>query len=165
MKSLQIHTDKVNPEEQEPVYFFTSTDWQHKGIKRGKSMGLIDRRSEINEVTERIIACVYRVSNTLGSGFLEKVYENALAIELRSNGLKALQQFPISVRYHGEVVGHFAADLLVEDCVIVELKSARMLDEFHSAQCINYLKATDLKVCLLVNFGKPRAHVKRLIAD
>jgi len=80
-----------------------------------------DRRSEINRVTERIIACIYRVSNTLGSGFLEKVYENALAIELRQNGLKTEQQHPIRVFYNSEPVGDFAADLLVEDCVIVEL--------------------------------------------
>ena len=93
-------------------------------------------RSEINGVTERIITCVYRVSNTLGSGFLEKVYENALAIELRQTGLKVEQQHPIRVFYNSEPVGDFAADLLVEDCVIVELKSARMLDDVHSAQCL-----------------------------
>jgi GxxExxY protein len=124
-----------------------------------------ERRSEINRVTERIIRCVYRVINTLGSGFLEKVYENALAIELRSNGLKAQQQFPIRVLYNLEPVGDFAADLLVEDCVIVELKSARTLDDVHSAQCLNYLKATGLRVCLLVNFGRPRVEVKRIVLD
>ena len=122
-------------------------------------------RSEINGVTERIIACVYRVSNTLGSGFLEKVYENALAIELRNNGLRVEQQHPIRVMYNNDPVGDFAADLLVEDCVIVELKSARMLDDVHSAQCLNYLKATDVKVCLLVNFGRSRAEVKRIVLD
>ena len=124
-----------------------------------------ERRSEINRVTERIISCVYRVSNTLGSGFLEKVYENALAIELRSNGLKVEQQHPIRVFYSSEPVGDFAADLLVEYCVIVELKSARTLDDVHSAQCLNYLKATGLRVCLLVNFGRPRAEVKRIVLD
>ena len=124
-----------------------------------------ERRSDINRVTEKIISCVYRVSNTLGSGFLEKVYENALAIELRNNGLKVEQQHPIRVFYNNEPVGDFAADLLVEDCVIVELKSARMLDDVHSAQCLNYLKATGLTVCLLVNFGKPRAEVKRIVLD
>ena len=124
-----------------------------------------ERRSEINLVTERIIACVYRVANTLGSGFLEKVYENALAIELRQNRLKIKQQYPIKVFYNSEPVGDFAADLLVEDSVVVELKSARALDDVHSAQCLNYLKATGLTVCLLVNFGRPRVEIKRLILD
>ena len=124
-----------------------------------------ERRSEINRITEKIIACVYRVGNTLGSGFLEKVYENALAIELRKNGLKVEQQHPIKVFYNNEPVGDFAADLLVEDSVVVELKSARALDDVHSAQCLNYLKATGLTVCLLVNFGRPRVEIKRLILD
>jgi len=124
-----------------------------------------ERRAEINRITERIITCVYRVSNTLGSGFLEKVYENALTIELRQNGLKVEQQHPIRVFYNNEPVGDFAADLLVEDSVIMELKSVRTLDDVHSAQCLNYLKATGLTVCLLVNFGRPRVEIKRLILD
>jgi len=128
-------------------------------------MELPDRRSKINSTTERIIACVYRVSNTLGAGFLEKVYENALAIELRRSGIKAEQQHAIRVFYADQPVGDFSADLLVEESVIVELKSARILDEVHSAQCLNYLKATGLKVCLLVNFGKARADVKRIVLD
>jgi GxxExxY protein len=124
-----------------------------------------ERRSEINPITERIIACVYRVANTLGSRFLEKVYENSLAIELRKNGLNVEQQHPIKVFYNNQPVGDFAADLLVEDCVIVELKSARTLEDIHSAQCLNYLKATGIPVCLLVNFGRPRVEIKRLILD
>ena len=122
-------------------------------------------RLMINQVTERIITCVYRVSNTLGSGFLEKVYENALTIELRQNGLRVGQQHSIRVFYNSEPVGDFAADLLIEECVIVELKSARTLDDVHAAQCLNYLKATGLKVCLLVNFGKPRAEVRSIVLD
>ena len=122
-------------------------------------------RSEINRITERIINCVYRVSNTLGSGFLEKVYENALAIELRKNGLRVEQQRPIKVFYEKNLVGDFVADLLVEDSVIVELKAAKTVDEVHSAQCMNYLKATGLKICLLVNFGRPRVDVKRVVLD
>ena len=118
---------------------------------------------EVNQLTEKIIACVYRVSNTLGSGFLEKVYENALAIELRNNGLKVEQQHPIKVFYDGQAVGDFAADLLVESCVITELKAVRTFDDVHSAQCLNYLKATNLKLCLLVNFGRPRVEIKRLV--
>ena len=120
-------------------------------------------REEINQLTEKLIACIYRVSNTLGSGFLEKVYENALAIELRNNGLKVEQQHPIKVFYDGQAVGDFAADLLVESCVIVELKAVRTFEAVHSAQCLNYLKATGLKICLLVNFGRPRVEIKRLV--
>lgn len=120
---------------------------------------------EINRITEKIINCTYRVSNTLGSGFLEKVYENALAIELRENGMKVEQQHSIKVFYNRALVGDFVADLLVEDKVIVEMKAARTLDEVHSAQCMNYLKATGLKVCLLINFGKPRVDIKRIVLD
>jgi len=118
-----------------------------------------------NRVTEKIINCIYRVSNTLGSGFLEKVYENALAIELQENGLKVIQQYPITVLYNRKPVGEFVADILLEDLVIVETKAVKVLDVVHSAQCMNYLKATGLKVCLLVNFGKPRAEIKRIVLD
>ena len=124
-----------------------------------------DLRSEINRITERIINCVYRVSNTLGSGFLEKVYENALAIELRQNGLQVAQQHSIKIFYNQSLVGDYVADLLVENCVIVETKTVKTLDEVHSAQCMNYLRATGLKVCLLVNFGRPRVDIKRIVLD
>ena len=122
-------------------------------------------QQDINRATEKIINCIYRVSNTLGSGFLEKVYENALAIELQENGLKAIQQYPIAVLYNKKPVGDFVADILVEDRVIVETKAVKALDAVHSAQCMNSLKATGLKVCLLVNFGKPRAEIKRIVLD
>ena len=128
-------------------------------------MGPNELQLDINRVTEKIINCVYRVSNTLGSGFLEKVYENALVIELRQNGLRVEQQYPIKVFYNDNLVGDFFADLLVEDRVIVEMKAAKTLDEVHSAQCMNYLKATGLKVCLLVNFGRPRVDIKRIVLD
>lgn len=118
---------------------------------------------EINLITEKIIGCVYRVSNSLGSGFLEKVYENALAIELRQSGLEVAQQYPIRVTYNNQPVGEFSADLLVESKVIVELKAVKALDNVHTAQCLNYLKATGLAICLLVNFGTPRAEIKRLV--
>ncbi len=122
-----------------------------------------EHRLEINRVTERIINCVYRVSNTLGSGFLEKVYENALAIELQQSGLLVAQQHPVNVLYNGNLVGDYIADLLVEDCVIVEIKAVTAFDDVHSAQCMNYLKATGLKVCLLINFGKPRVDIRRIV--
>ena len=122
-----------------------------------------ERRLKLDKITERIIGCIYKVSNTLGSGFLEKVYENALTLELRKNGLKVQQQHGIQVRYDGVVVGEFAADLLVEDKVIIELKATKALDDIHMAQCLNYLKATDLSVCLLINFGKPKAEIRRIV--
>ncbi len=104
-----------------------------------------------------------RVSNTLGSGFLEKVYENALVHELRKADAKVAQQHVLSVSYDGVVVGEYAADLVVEDGVLVELKAVRALDDVHMAQCMNYLKATGLRVCLLLNFGQPRLQVKRSV--
>jgi len=104
------------------------------------------------------------VGHALGCGFLEKVYENALAIELRRRGLKVDQQHGVAVYYEGEVVGDFVADLLVEGQVVVELKAAKSLDDVHMAQCLSYLKATRLTVCLLINFGKPRVEVKRIVS-
>ena len=118
---------------------------------------------EPNQITERIIGCVHRVSNTLGSGFLEKVYENALVLELGRCGLRAEQQHSIRVFYDDSLVGEFAADILVNNCVIVELKAVKALDDVHTAQCLNYLKATGMKICLLVNFGKPRVDIRRII--
>lgn len=118
---------------------------------------------EINRITEKIIGSAYKVANELGCGFLEKVYENALVHELCKFGPKVNQQEEIDVFYDNVNVGHYDADLLVEDTVIVELKTVKNLDDVHKAQCLNYLKATGLKVCLLINFGNPRVEVKRLI--
>jgi len=107
-------------------------------------------RSEIvpDRLSERIIGCAFRVMNTLGSGFLEKVYENALAHELRKAGLQVSQQHAIVVRYDDVIVGEYAADLLVEGADVVELKVVKAFDRVHIAQSINYLKATGLDVCL-----------------
>ena len=124
-------------------------------------MNADERRSD--EITETTIGASYRVANTLGQGFLEKVYENALVIELRGAGLLVEQQKPIEVRYQGVVVGDYIADLLVENSILVELKAVKKLDEVHVAQCLNYLKATGLKVCLLLNFGTDRVEVRRLV--
>lgn len=112
-------------------------------------------------LTEKIIGCAYRVANELGCGFLEKVYENALAHEMRKPGLNVQQQFAFQVKYDGTVVGEYVADLLVERTILVELKSVKELDEVHAAQCINYLKATRLPVCQLLNFGKTRVQIRR----
>lgn len=117
----------------------------------------------LNTISHTILGCAYRVSNEMGTGFLEKVYENAMVIELKHAGLKVQQQAPIIVRYRGFEVGEYFADLLVEDCVIVELKCCEGFDDAHVAQCLNYLKATGIKLCLLINFGKTRAEIKRLV--
>ena|SRR5688500_17776740 len=124
---------------------------------------LFDDKDQINTITEKIIGCAFKVSNTLGTGFLESVYENALMIEFRKTDLKIEQQKPIKVLYEGEIVGDFFADLLVEEKVLIELKTVRNLDDVHIAQCLNYLRATDLTICLLINFGKPKVEIKRII--
>ena len=116
------------------------------------------------EVTEQIIKAFYTVYNALGYGFLEKVYGNALAIELHKLGLEVIQEARITVRYEGEVVGEYAADLLVAGAVLVELKAAKALSEEHEAQLLNYLKATPYEVGLLLNFG-PKAEIKRKAFD
>ena len=112
------------------------------------------------EITDKIIAAFYKVYNTLGYGFLEKVYENALAIELCKQGLEARAQAPITVFYEGEVVGEYFADLIIANAVIVELKAAKDLADEHKAQLLNYLKATPYEVGLLLNFG-PEPHFRR----
>lgn len=122
-----------------------------------------ERRLKLDKITRQIIGCVYRVANELGTGFLEKVYENALAHELRKAGLAVGQQHPIQVRYDGVVVGEFTADLLVEAAILIELKVAKALDDVHAAQCLNYLKARGLQVGLLVNFGKAKTEIRRIV--
>ena len=102
-----------------------------------------------------------QVANILGSGFLEKVYENALAIESTNARLAVTQQKSINVIYAGQIIGDYVANLLVEDSVLVELKATRALDDIHMAQCLNYLKATGLKVCLPINLRKPRILASR----
>ncbi len=115
------------------------------------------------DLTERIIGCAYTVGNKLGVGFLESVYEKALVHELRKAGLKAEQQFPLKVKYDDIVVGEFYVDILVNNEVIVEMKAARTFEDIHMAQCLNYLRATNLKVALLINFGTPKVQIKRIV--
>ena len=117
----------------------------------------------LNALSERIIGCAFTVANGLGSGFLEKVYENALAHELRKAGLTVAQQQGVSVNYDDVIVGEYVADLLVEAAVVVELKAVRALDDIHQAQCMNYLRATGMHLCLLLNFGKPRLEIRRIV--
>lgn len=116
----------------------------------------------VNRLSERIIGCAFQVLNTLGARFLEKVYENALAHELRRAGLTVAQQQGITVIYDSVVVGEYSVDLLVEQTIIVELKAIKALDNAHTAQCLNYLKATGLHLCLLLNFGKSRLEIQRI---
>ena len=115
-----------------------------------------------SDLTESIIGCAFDVSNELGAGFLESVYENALAIALRERGLTVRAQVPIDVHFRGQLVGKFYADLLVGEKVIVELKSVSSLTPQHEAQVINYLSATDIAVGLLINFGNPRLQYRRV---
>ena len=114
------------------------------------------------KLTDAIIACFYTVYNTLGHGFLEKVYGNALLAELKERGIDAKAQFPITVCYRGMAVGEYFADLIVEDSVIVEIKAAKVLLPEHEAQLVNYLKATSTEVGLLLNFG-PAPEIRRRV--
>ena len=117
----------------------------------------------LGELTERIIGCAFTVSNSLGCGFLEKVYENALAHELRKAGLQVEQQARLSVCYDGVVVGEYVADMLLNDQLLIEVKAAKSLDDIHLAQCMNYLKTSGLKLCLLINFGVPKVAIRRVV--
>jgi len=122
-----------------------------------------DDAAILSDLSDRIIGCAMTVANTLRAGFVEKVYENVLAHELRTAGLAVVQQQGIVVWYDGVIVGQDVVDLLVEDTVMVELKAVRGLDEVHRAQCLSYLKATGLQLCLLINFGARSLEVKRVV--
>ena len=111
----------------------------------------------------QIMNAAYTVHNTLGMGFLEKVYENALMIELQKRNIKYQQQVPIKVYYEGAVVGDYMADVLVEDKIILEIKVVKELSEVHEAQLMNYLKATNLKLGILLNFAKIKVESKRIV--
>lgn len=116
-------------------------------------------------LTGLIIGCCFRVANELGPGFLEKVYENALAYELRKAKAKVVQQQGIEVFYDGVNVGNYEADLLVDGHVLVEVKAVQALDSAHVAQCLNYMRGTGLVTCLLVNFGRAKIQIRRLSMD
>lgn len=118
---------------------------------------------ELNDITEKIIGCTYEVSNNLGSGFVEKVYENSLFHQLSKAGLSVLKQHQLNVFYDDVLVGEFFADLLVEEKVLLELKAVRQLDDVHVAQVMNYLKASGLPVCLLINFCRPKVEIRRFV--
>jgi len=115
------------------------------------------------ELTGKILECAFAVHNLLGAGFLERVYSNVLILELRSHGLKCVQELPLKVNYKGIVVGDFAADIVVEDVALIELKACTALDPNHRAQVINYLRASGIQVGLLMNFGRPRLEYERFV--
>lgn len=118
---------------------------------------------DTDKITETVISCAIKVSNTLGSGFLEKIYENALNLELGKTNLKYEAQKKIHVKYENTFVGEYVADLVIENRVIVEIKAVRALDDIHQAQLLNYLRATGIKIGLILNFGTPRLGIKRMV--
>ncbi len=122
-------------------------------------------RTELNLLTEVVLGAAFEVSNTLGSGFLEKVYERALLRELKLRGVRVAAQAPVAVKYKGVAVGQYFADLLIEDDLIVELKCADGICDEHVAQCLNYLRASGRKLCLLLNFQRTKLEWRRLAGE
>lgn len=118
-----------------------------------------------SDITERVIGVFFGVYDDLGAGFLESVYQNAMAIALREAGLKVEQQFPLTVSFRGETVGEFRADLLVENVVVLELKAVAQLTSAHEVQLVNYLKATGAPVGLLLNFGRSAQFKRRVLSQ
>jgi GxxExxY protein len=114
-------------------------------------------------ISQRVIRCAFNVSNTLGAGFLEKVYENALCVEFERDGIRFQAQKSITVNYKGFEVGKYVADIVVEDKLLLEIKTLSTLCNSHDAQVMNYLKATNLSVGLLLNFGRPKLGIKRIV--
>lgn len=119
----------------------------------------------VNEISEKFLGACFEVSNVLGSGFNEQVYENSLMEELGLRGLRARNQVPLEVSYKGKVVGEFRADIIAEEELLVELKAVKAMTSEMEAQCHHYLKATGMKVCLLINFGTSRIGIKRLVHE
>ena len=122
------------------------------------------RDFKYKELTEEIIKIFYRVYNKLGYGFLEKIYEKAMIIECKKDNISAVPQYPIKVSYENEIIGEYYADIVVNNEVIIEIKAVRQLAKEHEAQLLNYLKATDIEVGLLLNFG-PEPEVRRKAFD
>ena len=122
-----------------------------------------DERGYFDSLTDRVIAAIFEVSNRLGAGFLEKVYQRALLTELQLRGMRTATEVSYSVTYKGRCVGEYFADLVVEDVLVIELKCAGHLSKEHTAQCLNYLRASGLTICLLVNFQSPRVEWKRIV--
>jgi GxxExxY protein len=122
-----------------------------------------DEHGCLNSLTEKVLAAVFEVSNTLGAGFLEKVYERVLLKELGTRGIRAKAQASFAVMYKGCSVGEYFADILVADVLVIELKCVDHLANEHVAQCLNYLRASGMELCLLINFQKPKVEWRRII--
>jgi GxxExxY protein len=122
-------------------------------------------RQELDVISGTVIGAAQTVSSRLGQGFLEKVYENALAVELRKTDYSVEHQRLVRVEYDGVIVGEYIPDLIVADAIIVEVKAVAFLDRVHRQQCVNYLRATGYRVCLLLNFGQRRLEVRRLVMN
>ena len=122
-----------------------------------------DERRSFDQLTELVIGSIFEVANTLGAGFLEKVYQRALLVELRLRGLRATGEVSFAVTYKGQRVGEHFADIVVEDVLVIELKCVERLANEHTAQCLNYLRVSELTVCLLVNFQRPKVEIKRVV--
>ena len=121
------------------------------------------QREGMNRISHAVIGAAQTVSSRLGFGFLEKVYENALSHEIRKRGLEVEQQRPVHVYYDDQIVGDYVPDLMVEERVIVEVKAVAGLERIHRQQCLNYLRATDRRICLLLNFGRAHLEVARVV--
>ena len=119
--------------------------------------------ADFDSLTERVLGAVFEVSNTLGAGFLEKVYERALLTELGLRGIRATAQASFAVTNKGRSIGEYFADILVEDVLVIELKCVERLTNEHTAQCLNYLRASGVTLRLLVNFQKPKVEWKRIV--
>ena len=138
---------------------------EERGLKRRELTENAEERGlKHRELTEKIIGVFYEVYNEMGHGFLESVYEGAMGVALPQAGLKLERQVPLRVMFRGAVVGDFRADLLVENAVLLELKAAREIEPVHEAQLLNYLRATQIEVGLLFNFG-PKPQFKRLVFE
>ena len=124
---------------------------------------MLEEKILYKDLSYKIVGLAMQVHTELGYGFLEKVYENALMVMFEENGIRAQQQLPINVGFHGRIVGDYFADILVEDSIILELKAQDRIAEIHKAQTLNYLKATRFKLALLINFGKHRLEHDRLV--
>jgi GxxExxY protein len=116
------------------------------------------------DLTEKILRAAFAVHNTLGAGFLERVYSNALAVELRAQGIALQNEVPLKILYRNTIVGDYIADLVVDGRVLVELKACASLDPVHTAQLLNYLRASKIHVGLLLNFGRPKLEYRRFVS-
>ena len=122
-------------------------------------------KQKLNVTSSKVIGCSFEVANVLGCGFLEKVYQNALLLEVRRCGLQAEKEKLIQVRYKNQIVGEYFADILVDKTIVIEIKAVKELNEIHQAQLLNYLRATKLPLGLLINFATPRIQIKRMLND